>query len=1131
MAQSHSRRPSPREVFNDPAKHITFLCAPTDDQFEGQHFDRKEAGRPGQSRGDVKKELEGTKELVRKTLSAFSNANQEGGVLVLGIATDGQIVGLDHLDEDAHNSLSNPSQLLKNHHIEVKLHQLPDREGVARDVLIYYAGYVDNAICETAGRDARFWLRQGKQSILGDDSARDRIKATKRIVDFERRFCDPFVESAVDAGVLKEYRSECLKQGSFSGNDGELLANLGAVGQDDKGKFFTNAGMLFFGANPERVLPARNIRLIRFDAAIADHERRGLPTFDRTFAGSTTQQLRSLRSFFRESGFFRTFQVRRPEGGFRDVPEFPQIAVDEAIVNAVAHRDYAIAEPIICETYRDAFVVRNPGRLKQRGKDLPESFSLGDMRLESVRNNPMLLTWLQTVRDPEGAAYVQVLSEGTLRMRDEMARASLPPPEYRLGHADTEVRLFNDIARREVEYRQEQVPVADEYANLFAIQIVSEGGAPSDASSIRERRDELFSTLRDSLRGHEWHVDRMAHGRIVAHRRGADYADVPEVVRNHVRFFPAFSFRFRDYGDQLYLCLDYELQIKNVLAVQPLLQYFSAEELGGLRATVKWNGWHSARIKSIDAGLVTVTMDEFENVEKSLGTADVIPNLPMRHIDRLLRRVAPRFDLHKVKKTLSLANQPDASRVRAERTQAAASALADTVFPLQFGANRLQLVTEPKGLARRGSTDTSLALFRLSEPKVLFHGDQQTPDIRDGITRFGSYAHEPTQLELVPICTQESRDRMAALIERLKVGKYKYKGSERTFGARFGYHTVVTATSVQEMVAECGRLLEEHPTWAGDPKRQRLFLIETPEAGFSTDDEGSPYYAMKRRLLEAGIPCQMVDTPTLINPDWKDLNLALNIAAKCGVTPWVLPDAIPDADFFIGLSYTQSERGPGERLMGYANVFNSYGKWEFYSANTEAFGFDQREQHMARLVAATMKRLSLSDAPHIHFHYTKKFSRSERFALLRAARSVRPNGTYSFVWINLDHGLRFYDRRPETDGSIARGSYVVGAPNQIYVSTTGFNPYRKSLGTPLVLEVNVRTEPPEGKPFSRPDLRALAVQILSLTKLNWGSTDSLCAEPITTKYAGAIAYLTAAFLRQGGEFRLHPVLEQTPWFI
>jgi len=65
-----------------------------------------------------------------------------------------------------------------------------------------------------------------------------------------------------------------------------------------------------------------------------------------------------------------------------------------------------------------------------------------------------------------------------------------------------------------------------------------------------------------------------------------------------------------------------------------------------------------------------------------------------------------------------------------------------------------------------------------------------------------------------------------------------------------------------------------------------------------------------------------------------------------------------------------------------------------------------------------------------------------------------------------------------------------------------------------------------------PDLRALATRILSLTKLNWASTDALCREPITIKYASDIAYLAAAFIRQGGaEFKLHTTLERTPWFI
>src|SRR5690242_19602033 len=106
---------------------------------------------------------------------------------------------------------------------------------------------------------------------------------------------------------------------------------------------------------------------------------------------------------------------------------------------------------------------------------------------------------------------------------------------------------------------------------------------------------------------------------------------------------------------------------------------------------------------------------------------------------------------------------------------------------------------------------------------------------------------------------------------------------------------------------------------------------------------------------------------------------------------------------------------------------------------------------------------------------------------------------------------------------------MVASARQIYLSTTGFNPYRRALGTPEVLELTIWTERPNAAPAAAPDLRALAVQVLSLTKLNWASTDSLCAEPITVKYAGDIAYLTAAFLRQNQPFRLHPILERTPW--
>ena len=218
--------------------------------------------------------------------------------------------------------------------------------------------------------------------------------------------------------------------------------------------------------------------------------------------------------------------------------------------------------------------------------------------------------------------------------------------------------------------------------------------------------------------------------------------------------------------------------------------------------------------------------------------------------------------------------------------------------------------------------------------------------------------------------------------------------------------------------------------------------------------------------------------------------------------------------------------------MGYANVFNRYGRWLFYSGNIQTFAYHERTTRLAELVETTLKRVEgLSETPHVYFHYSARFSHDDRAALLKAARRVRPNGTYSFIWINAHHPVRLYDERSESDGSLARGTYVVTAHNQLLISTTGYNPYRKMLGTPLPLEITTWTYRPKHQAETPPDLHALARQILALTKLNWSSSDALTGEPITTKYAGDIAYLTAAFLRQRSTFKLHPVLERTPWFL
>ena len=1109
----------PQDVYDNPDGNWDFLTAPADRDFEGQHFDRKEGGRPRPDGSVSGSDIRGLRDQIVECVSAFANANRDGGLLVVGIASDGSVRGLKHLNEDQINQIMKLDDVLVSHGCQSKLHEVVAEDGAPHEVALFLVSYAERAICETVGADPRSWIRSGAQNLPLDRAHREQLERDKGIVNFERSPCLEYGEDELDGGVIEEFRKVFLDAASYEWTNHDLLRHVGAVSGDRR---FTNAGILFFGSNPQRELPQAHIRVLRFDVPLDRQEDRPPPSFDRSFYGPVTKQIRDFRSFLNESGFLKTYLKRRPEGGFEELPELPRIAVDEAIVNAVAHRDYAIGDAIRCEKYTDGLVVRSPGTLLQ-GRWVPQRFSLDETRLEHRARNPTLIQWLRELKDPHGDPFVLALEEGTRRMRDEMAQLGLHAPEYDISGANTVVVLRSDAPRREAEAQASVEAETGEFANLYPLS----GFGPVNGNGAARRLD-FFAALKERLAADAWFIDRLSHGTLIAHRRGVAHP-APEAVAQVVRIYPAVVFQLREHFGFRYLLVDPTVSVRSVLTAAALHELGHSGELAGLAGVARWQGWERARVVAFERDRCRVFLLDYAR-EETIPADRVIPQLPRRTIDRLLLERGLDYDLSGEIARAGSGLVAGAARLRSERTQELVNDLANSVFPLRVVGASIQLSARPVSLSRRDNGSPSLRVDEYVEPVVEFRMHRREANIREGITHHGSFDSDRKDIELVPICAPEEADGMRSLIERLRSGRFRYKGSERTFSTRLSYRSL-TAAAPADMESECRRLVEQYPEWRGAEGWPRLFLVHCPESEHALDDEQAPYYRIKRSLFEAGIPCQMVDTPTIRNPDYKDLNLALNIVAKCGVTPWVLPDSISDADFFVGLSYTRSARGEGARIMGFTNVFNEYGRWEFYSGGGDAFPYEERTAHYEALVSRTLERLSLSDRPSICFHYSARFSREDRDAILRGARRVRPDGVYFFVWINRHHHVRFYDSRPETDGSLARGRYVAGARNQLYVSTTGQNPYRKALGTPKVLEVNVRIEGPEGERRSTPDLRAMAGQILSLTKLNWASTDSLCAEPITTKYAGDVAYLTAAFMRQEGNFRLHPVLERTPWFI
>src|SRR5262249_7162417 len=118
----------------------------------------------------------------------------------------------------------------------------------------------------------------------------------------------------------------------------------------------------------------------------------------------------------------------------------------------------------------------------------------------------------------------------------------------------------------------------------------------------------------------------------------------------------------------------------------------------------------------------------------------------------------------------------------------------------------------------------------------------------------------------------------------------------------------------------------------------------------------------------------------------------------------------------------------------------------------------------------------------IHVHLTKRFSAEERTVIANAVRSVVPDASIVFVWINSHHKLRLYDLSEGSDGRIGRATYLYDTSSRGYLSTTGSNMFdQKSMGTPIPLELTAWADPAD----AMPEFHTICQQVLSLTRLNW----------------------------------------------
>ena len=196
----------------------------------------------------------------------------------------------------------------------------------------------------------------------------------------------------------------------------------------------THAAVLLFGKNPQRFHPTSEVKCMHFHGT---EVLKPIPSYQ-IYKGTLFELVDQAVNFVL-SKINRQIGTREHSIQARAVYELPKEAVTEAIVNAVAHRDYTSNASVQVMLFSDRLEVWNPGELPP---------SLTPERLKephaSIPRNPLIAEPLYLVR------YIEKAGSGTLDMIDRCNDAGLPPPDFEERSGQFVTTIWRDWLTGEV---------------------------------------------------------------------------------------------------------------------------------------------------------------------------------------------------------------------------------------------------------------------------------------------------------------------------------------------------------------------------------------------------------------------------------------------------------------------------------------------------------------------------------------------------------------------------------------------------------------------------------------------------------------------------------------------------------
>ena len=283
----------------------------------------------------------GSKEEVAKDLVCL--ANTDGGQYVVGVADDRTVVGVEDqepvfrvIEDTAFERCEPPLTVVQETVIldgrTVVVVNVPkgDQRPYRTKSGHYYVRTAYN--CRQASREELLRLFQAVHSVIYDETP----LTTSDLDDLDLDEAERYLRTQDDLGEV------------------DLIRTLRAWGLVHEGHP-TVAGMLMFGREPQRVMPAAGVVLLAYGGIDP-----GEDVVDRySCNGGLLTVIDQAESFLsRHLSHARRVRGFEPEA----VDELPTAALREAVVNALIHRDYTITSPTRVIVFADRVEVHAQGR-------------------------------------------------------------------------------------------------------------------------------------------------------------------------------------------------------------------------------------------------------------------------------------------------------------------------------------------------------------------------------------------------------------------------------------------------------------------------------------------------------------------------------------------------------------------------------------------------------------------------------------------------------------------------------------------------------------------------------------------------------------------------------------------------